>query len=90
MIVAVLSNTNEIIAINLHNDDYQLKDNEVIANDYAFVGGTFENGYFYPIQPFLSWIKDNQGNWIAPIPKPGDSYFWNEEIKAWVELGDRP
>ena len=88
MIVAVLDNEGKITAINLHNDNYELKNNEVVATEYAIVGGTFEGGYFYLPQPFPSWTKDGLGNWISPIPKPEHDgpYTWNEETVSWEKV----
>jgi hypothetical protein len=88
MIVAVLDNEGKIIAINLHNVNYELKHNEIIATEYAIVGGTFDNGYFYSPKPFSSWTKDGLGNWISPIPKPesNELYVWDEKTISWVKV----
>lgn len=59
----------------------------------AHIDGIYENGYFYPPQPFPSWSKDNQGNWVPPIPKPvrvreenpnSEQVIWDEENLQWV------
>jgi hypothetical protein len=46
------------------------------------------NGFFYPPQPFNSWLKDEENHtWNPPIPYPSDGklYFWNEDILNWEE-----
>ena len=83
--VAVLDGT-QIIAINLHNNDYELQQNEILVTDIAFVGGDYIDEYFYPPQPYPSWTR-NKGSWIPPTPKPdGMGWLWNEETLSWVEL----
>lgn len=53
------------------------------------VGSTFdsERGVFIPIQPFPSWILNEETNqWEAPIARPDSGEFsWNEKAGAWVE-----
>jgi hypothetical protein len=83
--VAVISDSGEVIAINVHLDDYKLADNEVLVTNPAYVGGTFDTGYFYPPQPYPSWTR-NEGQWVAPIPQPdGFDWVWNEESQEWIE-----
>ena len=88
--VAVVSDSGEVIAINVHTDDYELAPNELLVTNSAWVGGTFDTGYFYPPQPYPSWSKDGEGNWTAPVSVPDDGgrYQWNEESQEWVELID--
>lgn len=61
---------------------------EYTESNPASVGGAYVDGYFYIPQPFPSWSRDGQGNWIAPVekpPKPGPGSFhvWNEESQSW-------
>lgn len=50
----------------------------------AFIGGDYVDGFFYPPQPFASWLRDS-GEWIAPSPRPdGDDYIWSEDDIAWL------
>lgn len=54
----------------------------------AVIGGLRYNGFFYPPQPFNSWLKDEENHtWNPPIPYPSDGklYFWNEDILNWKE-----
>jgi len=55
----------------------------------AQVGGIYdeENERFIDIQPYPSWILNNEtGLWEAPISKPNENYFWNESEQIWVEI----
>lgn len=56
----------------------------------AYIGGTFDSGYFYPPQPYPSWSKDGVGGWNAPVSMPDDGgrYQWDEDAQEWVELLD--
>jgi hypothetical protein len=82
--VAVLDGT-QIIAINLHNNDYELQQNEILVTDIAFVGGDYIDEYFYPPQPYPSWTRD-EGNWQAPTPRPTEGFWsWDESSLSWVE-----
>jgi hypothetical protein len=81
--VAVVSDSGEIIAINVHLDDYELADNEMLVTNPAYVGGDYVDGFFYPPQPFASWTRAD-GEWVAPIPRPSEgSWVWNEELQEW-------
>lgn len=53
----------------------------------AYIGGDYVDGYFYSLKPFPSWLRDNKGGWIAPIPKPNDNdfYSWDEDAQGWVK-----
>jgi hypothetical protein len=87
--VAVISDSGEVVAINVHMDDYELAPNELLVTGPAWVGGTFDSGYFYPPQPYPSWVKD-EGVWAAPVSMPDDGgrYQWSEELGDWVALSD--
>jgi hypothetical protein len=61
--------------------------NSNFRNKYAGVGDTYNqelNAFISP-QPYPSWTL-NGVNWEAPIPQPGDNYYWNEETLNWIEL----
>jgi hypothetical protein len=86
--VAVISDSGEVVAINVHMDDYELAPNELLVTGPAYIGGTFDSGYFYPPQPYPSWVKD-KGVWAAPTPKPEEGlWIWNEENQEWQEIND--
>lgn len=62
---------------------------------YAFITGSYnaELDAFINPQPYPSWLLDETGNWIPPVPypsdvPPGDVYVWDEQTQTWVfELG---
>lgn len=66
------------------NDEGWIKYNDT---NPAFIDGDYLDGYFYPPQPFASWVRDS-GNWKSPIPCPNDtkSYIWNESKVSWQEV----
>jgi hypothetical protein len=88
--MAVLDTNNNVINI-IVCDDSEQETSQLITytdNNPAYMDGDYFEGYFYPPKPFLSWIRDNQGNWVAPIPLPGDgnAYDWDEENQQWLLL----
>ena len=84
--VAVVSDSGEVIAINVHMDDYELAPNELLVTNPAYVGGDYVDGYFYPEQPFASWTR-SEGNWLPPVPMPDTEGYWqwNEELQEWED-----
>lgn len=42
---------------------------------------------FIAIQPFPSWILDDNHDWQSPVAMPIDDkfYVWDEELLQWVE-----
>lgn len=61
--------------------------NHNIRKQYAGIGYTFDEAadVFVAPQPFPSWSLDENHDWQAPKPKPGDDlmYGWNEETQDW-------
>jgi hypothetical protein len=41
-------------------------------------------------QPFPSWIRDENNNWVAPVPMPEgeNNYDWDETSQNWVVVGE--
>lgn len=37
-----------------------------------------------PEKPYASWVWE-EGQWVAPLPKPEGFYGWDEESGQWVE-----
>jgi hypothetical protein len=84
--VAVISETNEVIAINVHRDDYELAQNEVLVTNPAYIGGDYIEGWFYPPQPYPSWTR-SEGSWIPPVPMPSEgTWSWDETAQEWIEV----
>jgi hypothetical protein len=60
---------------------------QATENNKPAIGGDYFNGLFYPIKPFESWLRDGQGNWIAPVENTLNlpTCFWNEETLTWIQ-----
>ena len=60
-----------------------------LRKNYAGIGFYYNSTLdaFIPPKPFKSWILNNNTClWEAPITKPGDNYYWDEERLNWVEI----
>lgn len=44
-----------------------------------------EKNVFIGLQPFPSWVLDENNEWVAPIPRPEGYYYWDEEQQSWVQ-----
>jgi len=78
--------TEELLQI--FKDEFEL-DLIIEATPKTCINGTFDGDNFWAIQPFPSWIKDeNTIEWKAPIVKPNDNfdYQWNEQELKWVKI----
>lgn len=62
--------------------------NNKFRKQYAGKGYTYDpvNDIFISPSPYPSWILNNEGDWISPVPYPQDglSYRWDEVNKQWV------
>lgn len=61
-----------------------------IRKNYAGIGYTYDvqRDAFIPPQPFPSWLLNEETClWYPPIaiPTDGKQYFWDEQIKNWIE-----
>ena len=61
-----------------------------IRKQYASVGGTYDavNDVFISEKPYPSWVLDENFDWQAPIPMPGEDYEWEEETQQWIEISN--
>lgn len=87
MNVAVVDVHNNIIAINVHSDNYILGLREIQVVNTAYVGGFVVDGKFIPPQPYPSWVLDEDTClWQPPTPYPNDGgmYQWDEVTGDWV------
>jgi len=54
----------------------------------CYIGGMYVDGMFRKVQPYASWIYDEQiQDWIPPVPFPSDSselVIWDEDSLSWV------
>ena len=89
--MAAVSDTGVVLNIIVCHDDEPETPNLITYTDAnpAYIGGTFDSGFFYPPQPFASWVK-SEGVWVAPVSMPDDGgrYQWDEDSQEWVELID--
>lgn len=60
--------------------------NNRIRKQYAGIGFSYDPiaDVFIAIQPFPSWHLDENFDWQAPKPKPGEDYYWDEEQQEWI------
>lgn len=69
--------------------------NHNIRKQFAGIGYTYnpDADVFIVIQPYTSWLLDENFDWQAPIPKPenaSDVVYWDEESLSWIEPNDLP
>jgi hypothetical protein len=85
--VALLNESNIVLNIIVVKDDFNQQNYVEYSDDNpAFIGGDFYEGYFYPPQPYLSWVRLN-GTWQPPTPKPmGVFSYWDEDSLSWTEV----
>ena len=62
--------------------------NNRIRKQFPGPGFTYDNvrDEFVAMQPFPSWILDENNDWQPPTPKPEGDYYWSEEDLAWVAV----
>lgn len=71
------------------NTEYSVPPGQELVHDasnWAECGGHFEDGQFYPVKPYPSWIFDHsKRSWEAPEPYPSDGakYVWEESMGMW-------
>jgi hypothetical protein len=86
--MAAVSDTGEVLNIIICHDDEPETPNLITYTDAnpAYIGGTFDSGYFYPPQPYPSWVKD-EGVWLPLIPRPESegNWQWNEDEQEWQD-----
>lgn len=82
---ALLNQNNIVINISVADSDWDSTGWIEYTNDNpAFIGGDYVDGFFYDLQPFASWTRNN-GIWNPPTPKPEGNYAWDEDTLSWVE-----
>jgi hypothetical protein len=59
-----------------------------IRKQFAGIGYSYNEtaDVFVSIQPYPSWILDENYDWIAPVPYPQDGhvYVWDEATQTWL------
>ncbi len=61
--------------------------NDNFRKQYAGIGYAYNepNDVFTIPQPYLSWVLNENFDWVAPVEFPidGKTYAWNEETTSW-------
>jgi hypothetical protein len=90
--VAVFEEPTDAQLLAHFKDEFSL-DNIVKATEKAAIGVTYDGEKFWPLQPYLSWIKNEELNeWQSPVPYPtieegsDESYAWDENTTSWLLL----
>ena len=71
--------------INSQNELYVL----VEEGNNVNIGQEYLNGFFLPLQPNPSWIRNDDYSWSPPVAYPSDDnsiYRWDEETISWVPI----
>ena len=55
---------------------------------YAGVGFYYDEtkDIFVSLQPYPSWVLDDNLDWKAPIERPDELSYWDEETLSWKQL----
>jgi hypothetical protein len=62
--------------------------NNNIRKQYAGIGYTYDSvaDVFIALQPYPSWVLDNDFNWQPPTPMPTEGmWYWNEAEQVWLD-----
>ena len=90
--VATINESGTVVAIEVRRQDDELVAGEVLANGFAFVGGSYDadRDAFIPPTPYASWVLDEDTClWVAPIAYPAEGvHVWDEQAGDWVEVTD--
>jgi hypothetical protein len=93
--IAILENNIVINIVVVTHDTWTETENQReyrkdgFRKQVAKIGGRYDPDadVFIDIQPYPSWILDDEFDWQPPTPKPddGENYSWNEETTSWDE-----
>jgi len=87
-VVQVIVASKDFCDKNMEGDWIETKNDDSIRKQFAGIGMSYDeiNDIFIAVQPYPSWILDENFDWQAPIPIPDDSNFygWNESNQEWV------
>jgi hypothetical protein len=55
---------------------------------YAGIGFYYDEikDIFVSPQPYPSWVLDENNDWKAPIERPDELSYWDEETLSWKQL----
>jgi len=74
---------------NLGGTWVQTSYNSNFRKKYAGIGDTYnaDGDVFISPKPYASWILDNNYDWQAPTPMPGQGkWVWDEQNLQWQSL----
>jgi len=59
-----------------------------IRKQYAGAGYSYDpvNDVFIQPKPFESWVLDENFDWQAPVERPDNNHYWDEESLSWIEI----
>jgi hypothetical protein len=59
--------------------------NSNFRKQYAGIGFTYDEAkdIFVRPQPYPSWILDENSDWQAPVARPDELSYWDEESLSW-------
>ena len=63
--------------------------NNKIRKQYAGIGYKYDADadLFIGLQPYPSWLLDNNYDWQAPVPMPNEGFWcWDESALDWTEI----
>jgi len=63
--------------------------NHNFRKQFAGIGYTYDEvaDVFVAPQPYPSWVLDENHDWQAPVPMPGEGdWYWDEDSLAWIEV----
>jgi hypothetical protein len=60
--------------------------NHKIRKQFAGLGFFYDeiNDVFIAPKPFPSWSLNDNFDWEAPLPRPSEDFYWNEDLMEWV------
>lgn len=65
--------------------DNAVKETETTGN--AWIGARFNGEKFEPLQPYRSWVwNEDTFDYNPPKPKPSGDYYWNEAEQDWLQI----
>ena len=84
---ALLDENNVVTNISIADDSWDSTGwIEYTNNNPASIGGDYVDGYFYPVQPYPSWTR-NDGQWLPPTSMPTEGlWYWDEPTLTWIEM----
>ena len=65
------------------------KTGDNIRKQYAGIGYKYDAvaDVFIAPKPYSSWVLDNNFDWQAPTPRPGEGdWYWDENNLMWQQL----